>query len=76
MVRSSNFLCFIIINSPSIEWNPATKDEALDGEHDPFFVYCTSKKLAEEEVWKFADVHPEIEVTASKILFALSTYDC
>ncbi|KAG5645393.1 hypothetical protein DXG03_006346 [Asterophora parasitica] len=33
-------------------WNPATYDEAKASDN-PFFVYCASKTLAEQEVWKY-----------------------
>ncbi|KAL8277114.1 hypothetical protein RQP46_010442 [Phenoliferia psychrophenolica] len=35
------------------DWNPATLEEATKAEH-PGYVYCASKKLAEEEAWKIA----------------------
>ncbi|KAK4702327.1 hypothetical protein P7C70_g3894, partial [Phenoliferia sp. Uapishka_3] len=36
------------------DWNPATLEEAAKADH-PGFVYCASKKLAEEEAWKIAE---------------------
>jgi len=35
------------------DWNPATYDEAKKSDN-PTFVYCASKKVAEEEAWKIA----------------------
>jgi len=45
------------------DWNPSTREQALDGTHDPFFIYAVEKTLAEHAVWDFADKHPHIEVT-------------
>ena len=50
----------------SLDWNPATKEEALDGTRDPMFVYAAAKTLAEKEVWKFASEHPDIDVATSE----------
>ncbi|BGP20659.1 hypothetical protein JCM10213_001095 [Rhodosporidiobolus nylandii] len=38
------------------DWNPVTYDEAKNasGEGSEAFVYCASKKLAEDEAWKIA----------------------
>ena len=49
-----------------IDWNPATKEAALSGERDPAWIYSAAKTVAEQEVWKFADEHPEIDITARK----------
>ncbi|KLO19163.1 NAD(P)-binding protein [Schizopora paradoxa] len=46
------------------EWNPATKEAALSGERDPAWIYSAAKTVAEQEVWKFADEHPETDITA------------
>ncbi|ETW76675.1 hypothetical protein HETIRDRAFT_442094 [Heterobasidion irregulare TC 32-1] len=43
------------------EWNPMTYEEASKPEASGFEVYCASKKLAEEVVWKFAKEHPNID---------------
>jgi len=43
------------------DWNTQTYEEALSPEASAFDVYSASKKLAEEEVWKFAEDHPEID---------------
>ena len=48
------------------DWNPATREEALTGEHDSMWVYCAAKTIAERGVWAFADKHPEVDVTTSK----------
>lgn len=45
------------------DWNPATREETLSGKHDLAYAYCASKTIAERELWKFADVHPEIDIT-------------
>jgi len=47
------------------DWNEATREEVLDGTHenDGMWVYCASKAIAERELWKFADAHPEVDIT-------------
>lgn len=47
------------------DFNPATVEEALSGEHDPFWVYCASKGLSEKAVRKLAEEHPELDLTTS-----------
>lgn len=54
----------IIITDPlDIDWNPSTREEALDPSRDAMFVYAASKALAEKEIWKFASAHPDINIT-------------
>ncbi|ETW81018.1 hypothetical protein HETIRDRAFT_440578 [Heterobasidion irregulare TC 32-1] len=45
------------------DWNPSTVEQALDGTRDPGFIYSAAKTAAEREVWKFADEHPDVDVT-------------
>lgn len=49
------------------DWNPVTREQVLSGEHDSdaFWVYGAVKTIAERELWKFADVHPEVDITTS-----------
>jgi len=35
----------------------------LQGEHDPLWIYNAAKTIAEQEIWKFADEHPEVDIT-------------
>lgn len=51
------------------DWNPATKEVALSGSHHPFWSYCAAKTIAEQEVWKFTESHPGMDVTTSSSLF-------
>lgn len=51
------------------DFNPATVEETLSGKHNPFWVYCAVKALSERAVWKFADEHPEIDISTSKQSF-------
>lgn len=46
------------------DWNPATWDEAVKS-NNPGFVYCASKKFAEETAWQF--------VKENKVSFDIST---
>ena len=48
------------------DWGPTTEEEALASEHEPFWVYCTAKVVSEKEVWKFAEAHPQMDVTTSE----------
>lgn len=47
----------------SLDWNEITKEEVLKPDLSPMSVYAASKSLAEKEIWKFAEAHPEISVT-------------
>ncbi len=50
-----------------------TVEQVLDGSHDSeaFWIYGAVKTIAEQELWKFADEHPEIDVTTSAFSRAL-----
>ena len=48
------------------DWGTTTEEEALASEHEPFWVYCTAKVVSEKEVWKFAEVHSQMDVTTSE----------
>jgi len=47
------------------DWNDVTVEQVLDGSHNSevFWIYGAVKTIAEQELWKFADEHPEIDVT-------------
>ena len=53
-----------------------TKESVLDGTHenDGLWVYSASKAIAERELWKFADAHPEVDITTSKLIIALFVF--
>lgn len=56
-------------NLLSSDWNEVTKEQVLDGTHgadDAMWVYAASKAVAERELWKFADAHPEVDITTSQ----------
>jgi len=44
------------------DWNPITKEETLTA--PPFMAYVGAKTVAERAVWKFADEHKNIDITA------------
>ena len=46
-----------------------TYEEASKPEATGFEVYCASKKLAEEVVWKFAKEHPDIDFATGLLSF-------
>jgi len=45
------------------DWNPSTREEALENGQNSRFVYWASKTLAERAVWEFSDQHPDINIT-------------
>ncbi|KAJ4858042.1 NAD dependent epimerase/dehydratase family domain-containing protein [Trichoderma breve] len=47
------------------DWNSATTEQVLSGKHNknPVWLHGAAKSLAEQEIWKFADDHPEVDVT-------------
>lgn len=45
------------------DWNTVTVEEALAPGANPLTVYGAEKTLAEKFAWKFADEHPEVEIT-------------
>ncbi|KAL6808586.1 hypothetical protein V8C40DRAFT_278805 [Trichoderma camerunense] len=49
------------------DWNPATTEQVLSRRHNknPVWLHGAAKSLAEQEIWKFADEHPEVDVTTS-----------
>lgn len=50
-----------------LDWNPVTKEQALEGDpSDGMNIYLSAKVLAEREVWKFADGHKNVDVTVRK----------
>ena len=48
------------------DWRPLPSKEEIIASNDSFLVYGASKTLAEQALWKFADVHPEIDITTCK----------
>ncbi|KAK4057451.1 hypothetical protein OIO90_001520 [Microbotryomycetes sp. JL221] len=72
VVITSSFASVLDLNLGSAEgvtykdddWNPATYDEAVKSDN-PGFVYCASKKLAEEFAWTFT--------RENKVNFEIST---
>ncbi len=46
-----------------VDWNSVTLEEALDPAANPLTVYGAEKTHAEKFAWKFADEHPEVEIT-------------
>jgi len=46
------------------DWSPATKENPLLSDGLPSqLVYMSAKTIVEKAVWKFADEHPEIDIT-------------
>lgn len=57
----------LMLSDSQIDWNPATTEQVLSGKHNknPLWLHGAVKSLAEQEIWKFADEHPELDVTTS-----------
>lgn len=47
----------------SSDWGRVTREEVLSGEHNPIWVYLATKILSEQAAWKFADEHPELDLS-------------
>lgn len=48
-----------------LDWNPMSLEAARVPGTNHVVVYGAAKTLAEREIWKFAEEHPEIDVTSS-----------
>jgi len=46
------------------DWNPMTEEDTLAA--PPFLAYVGAKTAAERAVWKFADEHKNVDITAGK----------
>jgi len=46
------------------DWNPLTEETAL-ASGNPVLVYSVAKTQAEKALWKFAEGHPELNLTTS-----------
>lgn len=46
------------------DWNPL-KEEIAVGSGNPVLVYTVAKTQAEQALWKFAEEHPELNLTTS-----------
>lgn len=74
-VRRFRFEIFYHLKLCILDWNNVTREEALDPSAHPIFVYSASKALAEKEIWKFAEAHPDINVTTRQSLSELPKVD-
>ena len=48
------------------DYNNSTVEDLKASVGNPMLTYTIAKTLAEREVWKFADEHPEIDITTSE----------
>ncbi|KAL6800995.1 hypothetical protein GGI42DRAFT_343796 [Trichoderma sp. SZMC 28013] len=64
---ANSAVCFSNYVFTEKDWNPATTEQVLSGKHNknPLWLHGAVKSLAEQEIWKFADEHPELDVTTS-----------
>jgi len=46
------------------DWNPVTEERAL-ASGNGILVYTVAKTQAEQALWKFAEEHPELNLTTS-----------
>ena len=56
------------------DWNPISIEMALDGKHDGAYGYMAGKIAIEKHLWKYADEHPEMDITTSKYLTAINSH--
>ncbi|KAF9016980.1 NAD(P)-binding protein [Hymenopellis radicata] len=61
IVTSSRATLGLNHNYTDQDWNPITPEQALHAEG--FSAYNAAKTLAERALWKFADEHPDMDVT-------------
>lgn len=54
------------------DWFPITREKALAGS-TAMDVYYAAKTLAEQDLWAFADAHPNLDITTSNC-FAINAY--
>ncbi|KAF8066905.1 hypothetical protein FPV67DRAFT_1214771 [Lyophyllum atratum] len=47
----------------SSDWGHTTREEVLSGKHDALWVYLATKLLAEQAAWKFAEAHPQLDLS-------------
>jgi nucleoside-diphosphate-sugar epimerase len=52
--------------SLSTDWSPITKEDGLNSDEKKI-TYAASKKYAELAVWEWAEAHPDVDVTTSKV---------
>jgi nucleoside-diphosphate-sugar epimerase len=57
-------------------WNDTTAEEALVSGLPTLLLYAASKALAEKEVWKFADEHPDLNITTGQSFALRVIYWC
>ncbi|RDX55168.1 NAD(P)-binding protein [Lentinus brumalis] len=43
-------------------YGKTTREDLINGNHDPFYIYMGSKILAEEAAWKFAEENPQFDL--------------
>ncbi|KDQ55848.1 hypothetical protein JAAARDRAFT_37273 [Jaapia argillacea MUCL 33604] len=56
-------------------WNTANKDEALGAKRDdPSYVYFAAKTVAERELWKFGERHPNLDITTINPFFLFGSF--
>ncbi|KDQ55849.1 hypothetical protein JAAARDRAFT_79765 [Jaapia argillacea MUCL 33604] len=56
-------------------WNVANIDDALGSKkEDPFYVYQAAKTVAEQELWKFGEMHPHVDITTINPLFLYGSF--
>ena len=60
-----------LYSQDNTDWNDVTVEQVLDGsrDSDPIWIYGAVKTIAEQQLWKFADEHPEIDITTSMLYY-------
>ncbi|RDX51304.1 NAD-P-binding protein [Lentinus brumalis] len=55
-------------------YGQATREDLINGNHNPLYTYCGTKILAEQAAWKFAEEHPEIDLATINPPFLYGAY--
>ncbi|TFK85295.1 hypothetical protein K466DRAFT_601307 [Polyporus arcularius HHB13444] len=55
-------------------YGQATREDLINGNHNPLYTYCGTKILAEQAAWNFAEEHPEIDLATINPPFLYGAY--
>lgn len=50
----------------TLDWGAVTREDLLNGDHNPLYVYCGIKTLAELAAWQFAKEHSVLDLASSE----------
>ncbi|KAI0695062.1 NAD-P-binding protein [Cerioporus squamosus] len=55
-------------------YGQTTREDLINGNHNPLYTYCGTKILAEQAAWKFAEEHPELDLATINPPFLYGAY--